>query len=78
MIIVWLIRMCNNLLQAMPDLSLDFDTSTLDSLTSALGFVTYVLPMDTVAAILAITLILVGWRIAISILKTIWDVLPLL
>ena len=48
--------------------------------SSALDFVRlacYMLPMDTIIQIIMIINLIMGWRIAIALLRTIWDVLPL-
>lgn len=37
----------------------------------------YLLPMNTVISIMAITVILINFRILIAILKTLWAILPL-
>ena len=42
-----------------------------------LEVVFYVLPADTVFAIFSIILALQAWRIVVSVLRTLWDVLPI-
>lgn len=47
-------------------------------LMQGLRVILYILPQNTVVAILQIIISILGLRIAISLIKTIWDLIPLL
>ena len=57
---------------------LDFTSfySVWETLIGVLRSICYFLPMDTVSSIFSIVIILATFRIVISILKTIWGILP--
>ncbi len=47
-------------------------------LMQGLRVILYILPQNTVVTILTIIISILGLRIAISLIKTIWDLIPLL
>lgn len=49
----------------------------VDVIFGILEGVCYFLPMPTVFVLFAITVGLMAWRLAVSLLRTIWDILPI-
>lgn len=64
------------ILEKLPIMNLDVDFSVLNGFLDVLGFALYFFPWAKVAPILAIISLLQMWRIVMSIIKTIWEVLP--
>lgn len=56
----------------------NFDGSITGVVLSCYQLIAYILPMDTVAAIILISLALYAFRLIISILKALWSVIPIL
>lgn len=67
----------SRILVLLPDVSWSVDSTFFDYLVSFIRCAGYLLPWQTVTAILGLVLDLAIFRIIIAILKTIWDVLPL-
>lgn len=65
------------ILDKLPIMNLDVDFSVLNGFLDVLGFVLYFFPWAKVVPILAIISVLQVWRILVSIIRTIWEVLPL-
>lgn len=61
----------------LPDLSWSVDTSAFDYLTSFIACIAYLLPWDTVQAIVALIFTITVIRIVIAGIKVLWDILPL-
>lgn len=57
---------------------IDFNGSITGVVLSCYQLIAYILPMDTVAAIILISLSLYAFRLIISILKALWSVIPIL
>lgn len=57
---------------------IDFNGSITGVVLSCYQLIAYILPMDTVAAIILISLSLYAFRLVISILKALWSVIPIL
>ena len=64
-------------LSVLPAFDWNIKASFFQSALDMVRLAGYMLPMDTIGAIISIVFVLILWRIAISILKTIWDILPL-
>lgn len=64
------------LFSALPDITFNPDSVALMNISEAIRFVCYFLPMDTVAAIFGLILAITSFRIGVSVLKTIWAILP--
>lgn len=60
------------------DINLLISESLWEPVNDFFSFLFYVLPYKTVLAVLALFISIMLFRIIISVLKTIWDVLPLL
>lgn len=64
-------------LSILPDFSWSVENSFFSSALDMVRLAGYVLPMGTIVAIIVIINALLLLRIAISIIKTIWELLPL-
>lgn len=65
------------MLDKLPVMDISIDLSAIQGFLSIVGTALYFFPWQKVAPILAIILLLQMWRILISIIKTIWSVLPI-
>lgn len=61
----------------LPDWSWNVETSFFSSALDFIRLAGYLLPMDTIITIFVITNVLIAWQIVVAILRTVWDVLPL-
>ena len=66
----------NSFLDMLPVMDVDVDFSVLNAFLDILGVCLYFFPWQKVAPILAIIILLQVWRILISIIKVIWQLLP--
>ena len=65
------------LLNILPNISWDVSTAGLSAFVSILRMVFYLLPMGTITTIITLIISLVIFRFVISLIKTIWELLPL-
>lgn len=56
----------------------NFDGSITGTIISIYRLIAYVLPMDTVAVIIGITIALYAIRLIISAIKLLWELIPML
>lgn len=61
----------------LPDWSWNVEASFFSSALDFIRLAGYLLPMDTIITIIMIINVLMAWQITVAILRTIWDVLPL-
>lgn len=66
-----------SILNALPISDINISTSTMGAFFDFISVAFYLLPMGTVVKIFGISFILIQLRIAIAILKTLWNILPL-
>lgn len=66
----------NGLLSLLPDIDFDIPDGILTNIIEAFDIIAYIVPFGTVFTILAIVISLHSFRIIISLLKTLWDILP--
>ena len=66
------------MLDKLPVMNISIDLSVVQGFLSVVGTALYFFPWQKVAPILAVIVLLQVWRILISIIKTIWSVLPFL
>ena len=59
-------------------LHFNIDTSIFQTLSDFLAFIFYILPIDGLVPIVTIFAGLMMFRIVISVIKTVWDLLPIL
>ena len=76
-IVTLLVRFLERLFGSV-DINLEAAEASYDTIFGYLSMVCYFLPMDTVTAILAVTIVLFNFRIIVSILKTLWGILPII
>ena len=65
------------LLGFLPDISFNVESSAFDYFIGIIQVAAYMLPMNTIFAIIGIIVALTLFRIVIAIIKTVWDLLPL-
>lgn len=65
-----------NILDALPVMDVEVDFSVLNAFLDLVGTCLYFFPWQKVLPILVIIFILQVWRILVSIIKVIWQVLP--
>ena len=66
----------SGLFALLPDFSWNVDTSAFSYFLSILQFAGYMFPWDTVVTIVALIFSIGLIRIVISVIKTVWDLLP--
>lgn len=66
------------LLSLLPDLEWTMDTTILVTVVQFLQVIFYIVPVGTVVQILFIQLTLQTFRITVSLIKTIWQLIPVL
>ena len=67
----------SGLLSLLPDISWEVDGSAFDIFLDILEMVCYMLPMDTVGTIFGLIVSITIFRIIISIIKSLWELLPI-
>lgn len=67
----------STMLDALPDVSWSVNTSAFGYFISILKVACYLLPMDTVGTICGLIVTFTIVRIVIALIKTVWDLLPL-
>lgn len=55
----------------------EFDGGVINTVMGIIDFIAYILPLNTIFAITMISFALMGYRIAVSIFKTIMEILPI-
>lgn len=76
-LITILFNIASGFFNLLPDISWSVDTSAFEYFISILKVAGYVFPWGTVVAIVMIVFSISMFRIVISFIKTIWDLLPL-
>ena len=71
-----LFSMLGVLFSLLPDVSWDVNNNVFDAFFDILHFAGYLLPMTTIIIILKIIFSLTMFRIGVSLVKTIWNLLP--
>ena len=59
-------------------LDFNIDINFVDTITDFLGFIFYVIPINGLAPIISIIVTITAFRILIAVIKTLWDLLPIL
>ena len=65
------------LLSFLPQISIPAVMARDSTFFGAVRCVLYMLPLDTIGTIIGLIVAITGFRIVISLIKTIWDLLPL-
>lgn len=73
--IIW--ALVKPLLDLLPTVSLNISVDTLDVFIDAVQAACYLLPMTDIIIMIGIVVAITVFRIIVSLLKTIWDILPL-
>lgn len=68
----------NSLLSLLPTIELSIPTSTFTSFFNALRVVCYLLPMGTILNIVSLIIVIIVFKIFVSVIKTLWQLIPLL
>lgn len=69
----------NTILQPLSSLgNIVVNSSMFLPIVSILKIIFYVLPIQQLLPLIALTVALMGFRIVVSLLKTVWDILPIL
>ena len=80
MIVEALLKLVQNLvISKMPNMNLDFSgvDAALETVRPFVSMACYVLPVDTIRQILSITLAIFAFKIIVALIKTLWDLIPL-
>lgn len=59
-------------------LRFNVDSSFFEVIHDFIAFIFFILPVNGLKTIFSIILMIIGFRIFISVIKTLWDLLPLL
>lgn len=70
-------NLVESVLSILPGFNWNVDSAFFTSALDMISLVFYLLPMGTIVTIIGIINVLLLFRIAISIIKTIWELLPL-
>lgn len=71
-----LFHIVSGLLGLMPDVQWDIYSVSLTNFYSAIRMVFYIVPLDVVVPILLASFGLTAFRIFVSFIKTVWQILP--
>lgn len=72
----FLFLLLEGLLTLLPDVSWDVNNNVFTAFFEILRFACYLLPMTTIILIFKIIVSLIMFRIGVSLIKTIWNLLP--
>lgn len=67
----------SGMLNLLPEFTWSVESSAFEYLISFIRMIGYLLPWGTVSAIVSLVVALFVFRIIIAIIKTVWDLLPL-
>ena len=59
-------------------LRFNIDSSVYEVIHDFIAFIFFILPIDGLKVIFSIILMIIGFRIFVSLVKTLWDLLPFL
>lgn len=65
------------ILSVLPEVTWSVDSGAMSYFIGILNSITYLLPMGHVITILSIIVSLMSFRILVALLRTVWDILPL-
>ena len=66
----------NRILDLLPTINFTLDPGIISSVTNVLHVIVWVLPLNTIVAVLGIQISITVFRILISVIKTVWDLIP--
>ena len=64
-------------LKLLPDISINVDSQLFSAFMDSVSMVLYLLPMGTVMTIYNIIVLIIVFRIVVALIKTVWDLLPI-
>ena len=67
-----------NILGNLPNISWSADNNAWSTFLGFISVIMYLLPMDTIAYVLGTVISIILVRLVISVIKTLWDLLPFL
>lgn len=67
----------STMLALLPDVNWTVDVGSMDSFMDYISLAAYFFPLDTLVSIFAIIIGIHVFRIVVSLIKTIWELLPL-
>ena len=67
----------SGMLLFLPDISWSVDSAALNTFLDYVRVGSYLLPMDTVGTIVGLVCSIIAFRVIISLIKTIWELLPI-
>lgn len=70
-------NLVESVLSILPAFDWNVKSSFFSAFLDMLRLACYLLPMETIVTIIVLINVLLVFRIAVSLLKTIWDILPL-
>lgn len=70
-------KLVDGILSKLPEINIEIPATVVTDAAEFFRVVAYIVPMDTVAQILMLIVALQGFRIAVSLIKTIWNLLPI-
>lgn len=73
-----LFRVLYTIIGVFPDVNWSVSKNVIDTVSGIIRTSCYFFPMDTVVAILAIIIWVNMFKIGVSFLKTLWDIIPFL
>ena len=71
-----LFSLVKGILTLIPDYAWKVDSVALTNFYEAIRMVFYIVPKDVVISIIGITIVLTNIKIGVSVIKTIWQILP--
>ncbi len=73
-----LFNIVHYLLSFLPDVSWSVEASFFTKFLDIIALVGYLLPMNTIAAILTLVVVINLFKIVVSVIKTLWQLIPFL
>lgn len=67
-----------NILENLPNISWSTDDNAWSTFAGFISVIMYLLPMDMIAYVLGTVISIILVRLVISVIKTFWDLLPIL
>lgn len=67
----------SGIFSVLPDITWSLDTTAFQAFIGTLNVAMYLLPMRTVVMMVSIIIWITVFRIVVSLIKTLWDLLPL-
>ena len=74
--LIMIFKVLSGMLNLLPDVSWSVDTTAFSYFLDIVRIVGYLVPAQTVYAIITLIVAFTVFRIIISLIKTIWDLLP--